>query len=254
MKEMFVHHRTKSFILKETERGEADKILAVFAEDFGRIDVLARAVRKMQSKLRGGVPLFSLCEIEFIQGRAYKTLTDAVLINDFANIKKDLARLRIAYQIADVFDRLIKPPQQDEKIWLLLGEVFKELNRLQITPKTASLTGQADYRLQLVYFYFLWNLLSILGYCPELYYCLVCKKKLKPENLLFSFKGGVICSVCHSQDAQSLSVEVNTIKILREILKRNSQALSKLKIKPELYDDLKKVSSFYLNFLLNWGF
>ena len=239
---MFIHHRNKGFVLKETEKGEADRILTIFSQDFGRIEVLAKAIRKMQSKLRGGAPLFSICEIEFIEGRSYKTLTDAILINGFENLKKNLERLEIAYKIADVFVQLVKPPQQDEKIWGLLKEVFEHLNDPQSDIKD----------LQITYSYFFWRLLAILGYQPELYSCLDCQKQLKQESLGFSVKGGIVCESCwQKNDTLVAPIQVDTIKILREVFKRNFKELKLIKLDLEHWESLDRVSTFYLTSLLN---
>jgi len=238
---MFVHYRSRAFVLKKTDRGEADQVFTVFTQRFGALKVLAKSVRKISSKLRGGAPLFSISEIEFIQGKAYKTLTDAILVEDFENVKKDLARLKIAFKISEVFDQLVKAPEREEKIWQLLREVFQNLNSLQFKA----------YSLQLLYYYFLWNLLSILGYQPELYKCLICGEKLKPENLFFCQGGGIVCSSCYKKKKlKALKIDPNIVKILREIFKKNFRHLSKLKIKKEYLKPLKKISDFYLSVVL----
>lgn len=239
---MFIHYRTQVFVLKEIERGEADKVFTVFTRDFGKLEVLGKAIRKITSKLKAGIPLFSISEIKFIQGKAYKTLTDAILIEDFENIKKDLKRLKVAFRISEAFDQLIKAPEEDEKIWQLLNETFHQLNDYPL-PVT---------HYPLPYYYFFWNLLSILGYQPELYQCLICEKKLKPDVLYFTLQGGIICDTCYKKEKpESLKINANIIKILREILKKDFSNLSKLKIEKEHQKPLKKISDFYLSFVLS---
>ncbi|KPJ55867.1 hypothetical protein AMJ49_06190, partial [Parcubacteria bacterium DG_74_2] len=66
--------------MKKIDQGEWDRIFIIYTRDFGKLKVLARAERKIKSKLRAGLELFYLSEIEFIQGKNYKTLTNAVLI------------------------------------------------------------------------------------------------------------------------------------------------------------------------------
>ena len=239
---MFIHYRTQAFVLKEIERGEADKVFTVFTKDFGKLEILGRAIRKTTSKLRWGIPLFSISEIEFIQGKAYKTLTDAILIEDFENIKKDLKRLKTAFKVSETFNQLIKAPEKDEKIWHLLNETFKDLNNYPLSTTHYSL----------LYYYFLWNLLSILGYQPELYQCLICEKKLKPGVLYFTLQGGIICDTCYKKEKpESLKVNANIVKILRKILEKDFANLSKLRIKKEHQKPLKKISDFYLSSVLS---
>jgi len=237
---MFIHHRTKGFVLKENERGEADKVFLVFTEDFGQIEVLAKGVRKIKSKLRGNIPLFSISEIEFVQGSVYKTLTDASLIDDFESIGKDLKKAEITSQIAETFTQLIKGEEKDLKIWSLLKETFETLNNSVL----------ASTHRWLIFYYFLWRFFSILGYQPELYQCSFCREELRPEELYFSFRGGALCPVCSQKQKEVIEVNVNTIKILREILKRNLIGFLKIKIGEKDQKNLKTISDFYVSFIL----
>jgi len=246
---MFTHHRTQGFILKKNDSGEADRLFTVYTKNFGKLELLAKAVRKIKSKLRAGLEIFYLSEIEFIQAKTHKTLTDAILINSFKNLKKDLARLTIAYRISETFDKLVRGQESDEKIWKLLSEVFEKLNSLKIR----------NLKLEILYYYFLWNFLSLLGYQPELYRCVFCQKRLVPEKLYFNAKeGGIICHNCFKkvklveEDKSSSSpfaaarvgkeVSIGTIKILRIILAKNWATLSKLKIEKSYLKSLNIIS------------
>lgn len=237
---MAIHHRTQGFIFKKTDSGEADRVFTFFTKDFGRLEILARAERKIKSKLRGGLEIFYLVDIEFIQGKTHKTLTDTFLIENFKNIRNDLERLAIAYKIGEVLDKLIKGEEKDEKIWNLILETFKILANLQFTI----------YNLQLVYYYFLWNLLTILGYQPEIYFCSLCQEKLKPGKLYFSFKeGGVFCNLCFKKIKDGKEIDENFVKILRIILKRDWPTLKKLKIEEFQKKLLEDISESYLSYI-----
>ena len=87
---MFIHYRSEGLIFKKEDRGDADQLFTVFTKEFGKLEISAKAIRKISSKLRSGAEIFYLSEIEFIQGKAQKTLTDAVLIEKFTDLKKDL--------------------------------------------------------------------------------------------------------------------------------------------------------------------
>ena len=155
---MFLNYRTQGFILKKVDRGEADQLFTIFTKDFGKLEVLGKAIRKISSKLRSGAEIFYLSEIEFIQAKAHKTLTDAIAIDKFGNVRNDLKKLKISHQIAEIFDGLVKGQEKDENLWNLLNETFQKLNSLSFVP----------CRLSLIFYYFFWNLISILGYEPQL--------------------------------------------------------------------------------------
>ncbi|MEK7071705.1 MAG: DNA repair protein RecO, partial [Patescibacteria group bacterium] len=114
---MFIHYRSRGLIFKKEERGEADLLFTVYTKDFGKLEILGKSVRKIASKLRPSAEVFYLSEIEFIQGKIQKTLTDATLVDKFSGIRGDLKKIRIAHKISEVLDNLIKGQEPDEKIW-----------------------------------------------------------------------------------------------------------------------------------------
>lgn len=259
---MAIHYRTQGFILKKTDSGEADRVFTVFTKKFGKLEILARAIRKIGSKLRGGMELFYLSDIEFIQGKTYKTLTDAILVNNFQNLRKDLKTLKIAQDISEMIDSLIKGEERDEEVWNLLDATFQELNRVSLSIKECWLT----------YYYFLWNFLSVLGYKPQLNICSTCQRKLVLPNIYpvrdnqifgekerkqisngvyFSQKeGGTICSVCFKKTKEGKKVLPDVVKILRLFLGKDLNFLKKLKIKKEYQKAVKELSEDYLAYII----
>lgn len=236
---MFIHYRTQGFILKKEDRGEADQLLTIYTKDFGKLEILGRAIRKISSKLRSSAEIFYLSEIEFIEGKTYKTLTDAILIDKFENIRRDLGKLKIAYQISEVFDSLIRGQEKDDNIWNLLINTFGELSNQKLKIKN-----------QLIYYYFLWKLFSFLGYRPQLSNCFFCQKRLSLGKLYFNFKeGGILCPICFKKIKKGKLISPELIKILRFILEKDWPEVKKLKIDIFHLKDLKKISDSYLSFL-----
>jgi len=241
------YYRTKGFVLSKYDAREADQIFDIYTEDFGKLKILAKAIRKIKSKLRPGTELFYLSKVEFIQGRTFKTLTDAVVIEKFKNIRNDFEKLKIAYQIIEVSKSLIKGQEKDEKIFNLLNETFNKLNNCSLFIVHCSL----------IYYYFLWNLISILGYRIDLYNCAFCQKKLLPQKLYFSLKEkGIICPQCLSPEVPLSGTETGkkevspeVIKILRIFLKKDWPTLLRLKIDEPYKKSLKSISEDYLFYL-----
>jgi len=262
---MFTHYRTQGIFLKKEDRGEADQLFTIYTKDYGKLEILGKAIRKIKSKLRSGAELFYFSEIEFIQGKAQKTLTDAILIDKFENIRKDLERLGICHQISEVLDALVKGQERDEKIWQLLIETFKRLEDYELKSKKISsfppfarlrlARAIENLKLEIIYYYFLWNLLSLLGFKPELFFCPICRKKLLAETFYFMPKeGGIVCWRClkelsPEEKERAKEIKVDTVKILRVFLSKNWEILSRLKITKAERKNLKEVSEFYLAFL-----
>lgn len=204
---MFIHHRTKGIVLKKIDRGDADQLLIIYTKDFGKLEIMARAVRKIVSKLRSGSELFCFSEVEFIQGKRHKTLTDAVLIEKFKNLRENLNALKSAYKIVETFDELVKSPEADNEIWVLLNNVFHALNKYSLKSE----------KYILLYYYFFWNFVSMLGYYPEIKNCSIQKKEFP-------------CDV---------------VKIIKVILKKDLSTLLKIKINSLHLKLLQRISIWY---------
>jgi DNA repair protein RecO len=233
----YSHYRTQGIFLAQENRGEADQLFFVFTLDFGMVEILGRAVRKLTSKLRSGANLFSLAEIEFIQGKHYKILTDALPLEKFGNIQQDTAKVAIAKSLSAAMRFLLIRPEKDAKIWRLLKDSFGYLNN---QPGG------------LIPYYFLWNLLGLLGYLPELYHCPLCQEKVRPEIFyLIPKEGGLVCGHCASglelERNERVFIKVNTVKLIRMFLQKPLGVLARLKVDKLDLENLVTVSAFTLS-------
>lgn len=239
---MTVHYKTQAFVFKKNDINESDRVFSVFTDDFGRLDIFAKAIRKITSKLSPDIDTFYLSELEFIQGKNNKTLTDASVVEKFNNISQDLVKFEIANKIGELLDNFIKGQEKDENLFNLINETFSKLNNY--APATKPYT--------LIYYYFLWNILSLLGYRPEAQKCNVCQQKLNPYNIYFSYKlGGVICKKCLNHDLDALKINSDIVKMLRLILKKEWEIMHRLKVEPASQILFQKISDSYYSYIFN---
>src|SRR5665213_4492942 len=91
---------TKGIVLSRTDYGEADRILTLLTPDQGKLRLMARGVRRMKSKLAGGIELFSVSDITFIRGRGeIGTLVSTRLRTYYRNIVQDIERVQLGYEL-----------------------------------------------------------------------------------------------------------------------------------------------------------
>ncbi|UMX47968.1 MAG: DNA repair protein RecO [Candidatus Nealsonbacteria bacterium DGGOD1a] len=152
---MFTHYRTQGVIIKKIDRGEADQLLVVYTKDFGRVEVTARGIRKITSKLRPAVEFASVAEIEFIQGKTCKTLTDALIMNLLADSRKDLRKSAALRRICGFAEETIKDRQEDSRIWGLLRSALFFVESADAGCAAA------------ICHYFVWHLLDVAGWRPD---------------------------------------------------------------------------------------
>jgi DNA repair protein RecO (recombination protein O) len=86
---------TTAIVLKRVSVGETDRIVNLLTQDFGKISVVAKGVRKMSSSKRASLEPGNIIRAFCIQTKSLPILTQATLIDDCSEMKKDLS----AYQI-----------------------------------------------------------------------------------------------------------------------------------------------------------
>lgn len=231
---MFSRYKTEAIPLLKREKGEADRRITFFSRQFGRIEVVGRGIRKIDSKLRSGVPPFSLSRIEFIQGRYFKILTFAQRDESFEGLKNNLPRLRIAYKMRDFLLDLVTEPQKDSRTWSFLLRSLRRLGEIEPSQPL----------LKTLYFTFAWRLLSLLGYGPRLRRCLSCGKKVEADKEVVFKRGGVVCSAC-ARGKREKKVEPGVLDLLRAMKEESFSSLFPLEVKKEELRESARLLSFY---------
>ncbi|MFZ5559260.1 MAG: DNA repair protein RecO [Patescibacteria group bacterium] len=146
--------KTEAIILKSADANEVDKFLTIYSEKLGKILVSAKGVKKVESKLRYSIEPISYVQMILVEGKNILILKDAILIDQFLNIKKDLEKIKIARKLADLIDEAIAGEEKDEDIWKLILGNFKAIDRDKIPINLVLKTFQK-------------NLIKLLGYSPE---------------------------------------------------------------------------------------
>lgn len=145
--------KTEGIILKKAGLNEKDRLLTVYTKELGKASISAKGVRKLESKLRYSIEPISYVQLILVEGKKFLILKDAVLKNQFLKIKKDLEKIKIAKEIADLIDEAIVGEEKDEKIWKLILQTYKALN---VGYSTSHIKQE-----------FQKNLIRMLGYDPE---------------------------------------------------------------------------------------
>lgn len=120
--------KTKAIVLSRTNYGEADRIVTLISQDFGKIQVIAKGVRKQKSKMAAGIEPFCSSDINFIKGRGeLGTLTSARINTYFGDFISDLSRLDFGYSCLKSVSKLTAH-HGDINYYTLLENLLSMLN------------------------------------------------------------------------------------------------------------------------------
>lgn len=120
--------KTEAIVLKSADLGETDRLLTIYSKEFGKIQVAARGTKKLESKLRYHLEPLSHNLLILVEGKNFRIVKDAILIDQFLLIRRDLEKMKPVYKIMNLIDELIVDEEKDEDIWNLILQAFKKLD------------------------------------------------------------------------------------------------------------------------------
>ncbi|HCH34293.1 MAG: repair protein RecO protein [Candidatus Saccharibacteria bacterium GW2011_GWC2_48_9] len=97
--------RTQAIVLRRTDYGESDRILQLITP-LGKRSAMARGVRKLRSKLAGGVELLADTEVLLRPGKGdLLILGSARMVQSYREILGDYDRLMLSYEVLKLIAR-----------------------------------------------------------------------------------------------------------------------------------------------------
>ncbi|KKU02477.1 MAG: repair protein RecO protein, partial [Candidatus Woesebacteria bacterium GW2011_GWE1_45_18] len=95
----------EGIVLTRRHYAEADRILSVYSKNHGRLSLIAKGVRRPTSKKRGHIEVFNQIKFQAVRGRGLDLMTEAEIIENFAEIRKSLKKVALAYYFMEVVGR-----------------------------------------------------------------------------------------------------------------------------------------------------
>ncbi len=192
-------------MLRSIRFGEADRILHLYTEERGRVNAIAKGVRRVRTRFGGRLePLFRV-HLVLHEGRGELcTITSAETVYAPASVLERRDALERATQACDAVLRLFDSAEPNRAAYNLLCH---ELRLLDADPAVATRSQALAFRLKL---------LLAAGFVPELAACAACGER---EHLgaFSAAAGGVVCSGC---EAGSFPLDPGTHEFLVAALAR----------------------------------
>lgn len=119
---------TEAIVLARTNYGEADRIITLLTPENGKLRLMAKGVRRVKSKLAGGIELFSVSSITYIRGRGnIGTLVSARLVTHYGHIIQNIDRTMLGYELIKQLHRATED-EPEPGYFHLLHDAFAALN------------------------------------------------------------------------------------------------------------------------------
>ncbi len=121
---MYQKYHTEAIVLGNTERGEADRTIALMTRDFGLVRARASAVRSERSKMRYASQNYSLSVVSLVKGkRGWRVAGASARVLAVGSVSGVSAFARIS----ELTLRLVAGEEKNEYLYEVLAEAHRVL-------------------------------------------------------------------------------------------------------------------------------
>ena len=230
-------YKTQAIVLRQRKLGEADKIVTLFSSHHGKIDAVAKGVRRTKSRMAGHLEPLVLGSYLLAEGRELDIVTQAETVEGFPGLRGDLDRISRGLYCAELVDRLTPERSEGNPIFRLLSETLAVLDQ-------APDIDLAVRRFEM-------HFLDLLGYRPAMEACAICDRRLEPIlNFWSPAAGGVVGPECADESLTLAPLSVNALKVLRVLQKASFAEAARIRLSPELMREIETSLEAQVHFVL----
>jgi len=196
---------TRAIVLQTYRYSDTSKILRLMTRDHGPRSAIARGALRPKSRFGGLLELFAEGDatLYFRENRDLHTLSGFELVRERRSLGRDLDRFAGASVLCELVMRLA-PEHRDDHLYAALVSGLDHLVEVptEMVPAAALAT--------------VWDLVSILGFAPDLETCLDCQEPVRPGRAVrFDFSaGGLRCARCAPH---GLTIAASELESLRRL-------------------------------------
>jgi DNA repair protein RecO (recombination protein O) len=200
-------HQSDSIILKTYPLGEADRIVAFFSRDFGKLRGVANGARKMKNRFGASLEPLAHSRIQFFEkeNRDLVRIQSAEILDSPMKLFEDYDRAVCAARLIELVDRFLPEREPQDAVFRLVRMTVRALE--QGCP------------IEFAGCYFEVWMLRLAGVFPDLFVCSACSKNLQADDARSMAPGlqAVVCNDCDHRSATGILAEV--VDLVYRILK-----------------------------------
>ena len=200
-------HQSDSIILKTYPLGEADRIVAFFSRDHGKLRGVANGARRMKNRFGASLEPLAHSRIQFFEkeNRDLVRIQSADLLDSPMKLFQDYDCALCAGRVVELVDRFLPEHEPQDTVFRLVRMTVRAL--------------EEGCSIEFAQCYFEVWMLRLAGVLPNLFLCSVCSRTLDITEERFLAPGlfSVICGGCDHRSASGMLSEV--VELAHTVLK-----------------------------------
>lgn len=246
--------KTEAIVIKAVNLREADKIVTFFSQDYGKIQGIAKGIRKIKTRYSGKLELFNRVKVILFQkaeilydggihgAHPLLPITQVDVVETLPALHTDFNKIVGASYIAEFLNKVFEDYDHTHpEVYTLVCDT---LGTLAGTDQIRNILPAFEIKL-----------LAYLGYAPVLDRCTNCgERKLDAPpaatgQLGFSSAaGGVLCSRCRPLKKESLAITAPALHTLQQLSVTKMAQIPAVSLPKEQYQQIKIILTNYFQY------
>ncbi len=195
-------YKTHAVVLRARNLGEADKIYTLFTDADGKLDAVAKGVRRARSHVAGKLEFMCEATLTMHRGRSLDVIASAEIARAHWAAIVNPGGFAVAHLLAELVDAFCETHLPMPEVFELLRGALRALGAAQ---EPASLVPRFELRL-----------LGALGFAPAADACVRCGAALEGNRAWADLEaGGLACEPCRPYRADAFALEPGDVANFR---------------------------------------
>lgn len=191
-------YKTRGIVLRARNLGEADKIVTLLTTERGKIDAVAKGVRRAKSHLAGRLEFANEVVLTMHHGRSLDVIVTAELARTTWNGIVEPEAFAAANMLSEIVNALCEPDMPVPEVYDLLANAIAAMAK---SEQPLALVARFQLRL-----------LAALGLAPPANACIRCQKPLAPNGVWLDVEsGGLAGPECRERWREALELSADDV-------------------------------------------
>jgi DNA repair protein RecO (recombination protein O) len=231
-------YRANAIVLRRINLGETDRLIVLYTREKGKLSGVAKGARRATSKLAASTEPGNYGRYFIAVGKELDVVTQAESLQSFTNIRRDLDRIGQASYLLELVNAMV---EEREPNYELFDTLLSSLYLLE---------NEADP--QIVARYFDLQIMSLMGYRPELDVCLRCGAQPAADGITFSPSlGGRVCDECGPLPSDVIYLSRESVDVIRRLLAADAKQVREMTLSDAVKDEILQAIRWYVRYRLD---
>ncbi len=208
-------------MLRARPLGEADRILRLFTTERGKLDAVAKGVRRAKSHFAGRLEFGNECDLQMHRGRSLDVIVSADIVNAPWERLVDPERFSVAHLAVELIDAFCAPDLAMPEVYGLLAGM---IGAIAASEDARTLVPRFSLRL-----------LAALGIDPPIDACVRCGRAFEEERAWADPQaGGLIARCCREAWRELVELDAEDLRNLGAVAAPRGGGRAALSARPRV--------------------